>query len=82
MKTYRAQQGIFAGRPPCAVCGAAYRLHRVEADDDHTYLKCPDAYRPDNLDTARRELADAEQSGDPARVFVARGNLQHLGRQK
>lgn len=41
-------------------------------------LVCPEAYRPDTLEVARRELAAAEASGDEARVFVARGNLQRL----
>lgn len=41
-------------------------------------LLCPEAYRPGTLEVAQRELAAAEASGDQARVFVARGNLQRL----
>ena len=69
-----------AGRPPCASCGAAYRLHGIvyvggQGDEARP---CPEAYRPDTVELARRELAQAEATGDEARVFVARGNLQRL----
>lgn len=68
---YAAQLGVFVGRPPCSNCGAAYRLH---ADQ-----RCPVAYRPSTLEVAQRELSDAEASGDAARIFVARGEVQRLG---
>jgi hypothetical protein len=41
-------------------------------------LNCPQAYRPGTLEEAQRGLEEAERSGDPARVFVARGELQRL----
>lgn len=100
MSTYVPQQSMGAGRPTCAACGAAYRLHRTlehspECDARKASgvggcwcalpevrasltLRCPEAYRPDTLEIARRELEAAEASGDEARVFVARGNLQRL----
>lgn len=68
---YQPQEGVYAGRPPCAECGAAFRLHRDGA--------CPEAYRPDSLEEAQRGLAAAEASGDPDRVFIARGEVQRLG---
>lgn len=67
--TYRAQQGIFIGRPPCE-CGAAYRLHRDGA--------CPVPYRPPTIQSAERDLRDAERSGDANRIFIARGEVQRL----
>lgn len=69
--TYRAQSQVTAGRPPCAECGAAFRLHLAGG-------ACPVAYRPDTLEVARRELAAAESSGDQARIFIARGEVQRL----
>lgn len=45
-------------------------------------LTCPQAYRPGTLEVAERELRQAEATGDQARVFVARGNLQRLTRRK
>ena len=73
MSTYLPQgRPDLPGRPPCAHCGAAHRLHLAPE------LRCPEAYRPDTLELARRELAQAEASGDEARIFVARGNLQRL----
>jgi hypothetical protein len=71
--TYAPQTGVFAGRPPCAACFAAYRLHHDG--------ECPSEYRPDTVDVARRELAAAEDSGGAARVFIARGNLQRLSKR-
>jgi len=97
MSAYQPQPGVFAGRPPCAACGAAYRLHRQHtAPCDARAARglggcwcdrlgapfCPEAYRPDTLEVAQRELAAAEASGDPAREFVARGNLQRLAGRK
>jgi len=74
MTMYEPQEGIHVGRPPCSQCGAAYRLHRDGA--------CPAAWRPTTPAEAERELAAAEASGDAARVFVARGDLQRIrGRQ-
>lgn len=75
MTTYDPAPGVHVGRPPCTACGAAYRLHRVGGST----LVCPTPYRPSTLETAQRELADAERSGDPTRVFVARGEVQRLG---
>lgn len=96
MSTYTPSEtaGEPGARPPCATCGAAFRLHRQHSPECERraasglggcwcaqllgYPRCPEAYRPDTLEVARRELADAERSGDEARVFVARGNLQRL----
>lgn len=109
MSTYQPQPGVFPGRPPCANCAAAYRLHTwpgwaaepvtaatvplIVGSTERLYLtsagrrkieaagilpQCPEAYRPDTLEAAERELAQAEALGDQARVFVARGNLQRL----
>lgn len=55
----------------CADCGAARHLHTAAGD-------CPVAYRPDTLADALRELAAAQAAGDPARIFVARGEAQRL----
>lgn len=41
-------------------------------------LRCPAAYRPTRIEEAQRALAQAEASGDPVRVFAARGDLQRL----
>lgn len=41
-------------------------------------LQCPEAYRPGTLEEAQRGLAAAEASGDAARIFIARGELQRL----
>lgn len=71
MTTYEPQQAVGPGRPACANCGAAYRLHH-----DGT---CPEAYRPGTLQAAQDELAAAVASGDEARVFVARGEVQRIG---
>jgi hypothetical protein len=67
------------GRPPCE-CGAAYRLHRQVSEESERgwRLVCPAPYRPDSIEAAQRELEEAQASGDEARVFVARGNLQRL----
>ena len=102
MTSYTPQPGVFPGRPPCATCGAAFRLHRPNVAGlgpgdtadvlGKSYvtsrglnklaamgaLSCPDAYRPDDLATAQRALDDALASGDQARVFVARGDLQRV----
>lgn len=81
MGTYTPAAGVFPGRPPCATCGAAYRLHRAgvnETGEQYT-LPCPAPYRPSTLERAEEELAAAEASGDQARIFVARGELQRLG---
>lgn len=68
--TYRPQPGVHVGRPPCAECGAAYRLHRDGA--------CPTAYRPGTIEAAVRELEGAIARKDPAAVFAARGDIQRL----
>lgn len=90
MSAYRAAEGVFVGRPPCAECGANFNLHRASEARSTTAaqlatlhrngvpLMCPEAYRPGSLEEARRGLADAERSGDEARIFVARGELQRL----
>lgn len=78
MSTYQAQPGVFAGRPPCARCGAAWRLHHRTTIRHADVRLCPEAYRPDTLEVAQRELAAAEASGDQARIFVARGEVQRL----
>lgn len=41
-------------------------------------LECPQAYRPATVEEARRGLEEAVRSGDPAREFIARGELQRL----
>ena len=76
MPIYEPAAGIYVGRPPCAHCGAAYRLHRSAGGWPGA---CPERYRPADLSTAQRELASAVESGDEARVFVARGEVQRLG---
>lgn len=75
MNGYQPAAGVYVGRPPCANCGAAYRLHRSSGGWPGA---CPEQYRPDSLRVAQRELAAAEASGDEARVFVARGEVQRL----
>lgn len=86
MSTYAPAEGIHIGWPPCANCGAAYRLHHVT---EHSVagagaiartarLTCPTPYRPDTIEVAQRELAAAEASGDQARIFTARGEVQRL----
>jgi len=56
------------------VCGVNKRLHgRVDE-------RCPQPARvATTLESARVALEEAEKSGDPARVFVARGEVQRLG---
>lgn len=106
MSTYDSLPGVYPGRPPCANCNAAYRLHTwpgwragdvvaasTPLPGGRLYLTsagrrklevagiqpvCPVAYRPDTLELAERELAEAEALGDQTRIFVARGNLQRL----
>lgn len=81
MSTYTPQATVGPGRPPCARCGAAYRLHQAgvnETGEQYT-LTCPVAYRPGTLHAAQEELLAAVRSGDEARVFVARGEVQRLG---
>ena len=56
----------------CAHCGAWKGTHAWKT------LECPTAYRPTTVAEAERELARAEERGDPSAVFVARGNLQQL----
>ncbi len=68
---YSPLAGVFVGRPPCALCGAAHRLHH----DDET---CPEAYRAQTVAEAERELDAAYRSGDQVRVFIARGEVQRL----
>ena len=76
MPIYQPAAGVHVGRAPCANCGAAYRLHRSSGDWPGA---CPERYRPADLLTAQRELETAIASGDEARVFVARGDVQRLG---
>ena len=66
---YVAQEGVHVGRPPCAECGVAARLHRDGA--------CPVAARlTDHLDVAvTRLLADPDD-------FVWRGEVQRLMRHR
>lgn len=71
MSKYRPMSGVFVGRPPCDICHAAYRLHEPDGT-------CLQQYRPDSLEQAETELAEALRSGDPARIFVARGEVQRL----
>lgn len=91
MSAYRPAEGVFVGRPPCAECGANFNLHRpttIGAGATSTQLasayrhgvplRCPEAYRPGTLEEAVRGLVEAERSGDEARIFVARGELQRL----
>ena len=54
------------------VCGIQRRLHHEDG-------RCPDLYRPPTLESAQRALERAEASGDEARIFVARGEVQRLG---
>lgn len=87
--TYAPVDGTFVGRPPCASCGASFHLHQPSGSvvdgklrqrlfDGGTPLLCPQAARPDSLEAARRVLEDAEASGDAARIFAARGDVQRL----
>jgi hypothetical protein len=80
MSTYAPQDVVGAGRPACARCGAAYRLHRATVNEtgEQYLLACPEAYRPTTVEAAELEMDAATRSGDPARIFVARGNLQRL----
>jgi hypothetical protein len=90
VSAYRPAEGVYVGRPPCVECGANFNLHRAlearattstqlaQLHRNRVPLLCPEAYRPSTLEEARRGLADAERSGDEARVFVARGELQRL----
>jgi hypothetical protein len=55
----------------CARCGGHRNLHQPG--------QCPEPYRSDTLEAARRDLLLALASGDQARIFVARGNYQRLG---
>ena len=70
--TYVGLGGVFVGRPPCALCHAAYRLHAKDGT-------CPEQYRTQSLDEARRDLLAAIESRDPVREFIARGEVQRLG---
>lgn len=84
VSTYSPQATVGPGRPPCANCGAAWRLHRNPALDTRPLEQheprhpCPRAYRPATLEVAQRELEQAEASGDANRIFVARGEVQRL----
>lgn len=79
MSDYAPAPGPWPGRPPCAHCGAAYRLHGwYLARGTKGPRPCPSRYRPSSLEVAQRELAAAVESGDEARVFVARGEVQRL----
>ena len=71
MTTYTPLAGVFVGRPPCALCAAAYRLHTDGA--------CPEKYRTESLAEAQREHDAAILAGDPVREFIARGEIQRLG---
>jgi len=88
VSVYSPAPGVYAGRPPCAHCGAAYRLHRNPILDERPLEQheprdpCPVAYRPATLEAAQRELAEALARGDDAGIFVARGNLQRLEGRK
>ena len=66
--TFKAQSHA---RNRCSECGTMRQAH------DERGL-CPDMYRPDTLVSARAELEAAQRSGDEARIFIARGNLQRL----
>jgi hypothetical protein len=46
--------------------------------DGGARLRCPTPYRPGSVEDARRALEEAERSGDAARIFTARGDLQRL----
>jgi hypothetical protein len=93
VSTYQPMPGVYPGRPPCANCHAARRLHRDHTAPCEARAErgiggcwcarlgapfCPEAYRPTTVEVARRELEAAEATGDQARIFVARGNLQRL----
>lgn len=76
MNVYQPAEGVYVGRPPCGLCGAAYRLHRSSGGWPGA---CPEAWRPESLERAQRELAAAQASGDTAAEFIARGDVQRLG---
>lgn len=60
-------------RTHCQHCHAARTSHSY-ADGS-----CPQQYRPPTLADASRELMAARASGDQARIFAARGDVQRLG---
>jgi len=76
MMAYTPVDGVFVSRPPCARCGAAARLHMLSRSGE--LGPCPTAWRPGTAAEAEAELRSALASGDEARVFAARGNLQRL----
>lgn len=61
-------------RSHCAECGMPKHAHKV---DDA--LTCPTPWRPDGLPDAYARLRKAQLANDQAGVFVARGDVQHLG---
>jgi hypothetical protein len=74
VQTFEPRDETPDGRWFCAHCGTNARLHgRVDQ-------RCPQAYRPATVEEARRQLELAEAAGDPARVFVARGEVQRFER--
>lgn len=74
MTTYDPVPGVYVGRPPCVVCGAAYRLHRAGGST----LVCPVAYRPATIAQALADLRGAMTRDDANELFIARGEVQRL----
>jgi hypothetical protein len=66
----------------CRDCGASLRLHGFSPDKVDPWgaplRPCPEQYRPSTLDRALVELQEASDKADPAAIFTARGNVQHL----
>lgn len=91
MTTYVPAEGVHVGRPPCANCGAALRLHRTPAADERCCLTatamalaartrtllCPTpAAATHDLLGAIAALSAAAQGHDQAATFTARGEVQ------
>ena len=65
MSTYLAQEVLgSAGRPACARCGAAYRLHRATVNEtgEQYLLACPEAYRSTTIEAAELEMDAATRT--------------------
>jgi hypothetical protein len=79
MTVYEPAEGFFGGsRPPCANCGAVYRLHRgvTMGTDKIEHPECPAQVRlTDRLTDAVELLRRAD---DPGKAFMYRGEVQRL----
>lgn len=73
MSTYTPAPWDLSGRR--CTCG-------VQRTHHHPDGRCPEQYRPATLEEAQRTLARAEERGDLAAIFVARGEVQRLSGRK